>query len=90
MLIFRKLTNSTFVTEQEKVLPGNKPMKDRLSLLMCGSASGDFKVKLLLVYHSDNPRVFTQNNVMKRQIACNVEGRCKGLGYWTISLQVDA
>ena len=28
-------------------------MKDRLTLLMCGSASGDFKVKPLLIYHSD-------------------------------------
>ena len=33
--------------------------------MMCGNASGDFKVKLLLVYHSDNPRVFKRNNVMK-------------------------
>ena len=30
-------------------------MKDGLTLLMCGIASGDFKVKPLLVYHSDDP-----------------------------------
>ena len=30
-------------------------MNDMLTLLMCGNASGDFKVKPLLVYHSDNP-----------------------------------
>ena len=30
-------------------------MKDRLILLMCGNASDDFKVKPLLVYHSDDP-----------------------------------
>ena len=43
-------------------------MKDRLTLLMCGSASGDFKMKLLLVYHSDNPQVFKRSNVMKGKL----------------------
>ena len=35
---------------------------------MCGNANGDFKVKPLLVYHSDNPRVFKWNNVMKSKL----------------------
>ena len=43
-------------------------MKDRLTLLMCGNASGDFKVKPLLVYRSDNPPVLKQNNVMKSKL----------------------
>ena len=43
-------------------------MKDRLTPLMCGNASGDFKAKLLLVYHSDNPRVFRRNNVMESNL----------------------
>ena len=53
-LFWKKFPNRTFLTEEEKVLPGHKPMKDRLTLLMCGNASGDFKVKPILVYHSDN------------------------------------
>ena len=60
-----KLPNRTFITEEEKALLGRKPMKDRLTLLMCGNASGDFKVKPLLIYQSDDPRVFKWNNVMK-------------------------
>ena len=40
-------------------------MKDRLTLLMCGNASGDFKVNPLLVYHTDNPPVLKRHNVMK-------------------------
>ena len=34
-----------FIKQEEKALPGNKPMKDRLTLFMCGNASGDVKVK---------------------------------------------
>ena len=30
-----------------------------------GNASGDFKIKPLLVYRSENPRVFEKNNVIK-------------------------
>ena len=43
-------------------------MKDRLTLWMCGNASGDFKVKPLLVYNSNNPRVLKWNNVMKSKL----------------------
>ena len=43
-------------------------MKDRLTLLMCGVASGDFKMKLQLDYQSDNPRVFMWNDVMKSKL----------------------
>ena len=62
------MPNRTFATEEEKALPGHKPMKDRLTLLMCGNASGDFKVKPLLVYHPDNPRVLRQNNAKKGKL----------------------
>lgn len=49
-------------------MPGHKPMKDRLTLLLCANASGDCKIKPLLVYHSDNPRVFKRNNVIKSKL----------------------
>jgi hypothetical protein len=57
-LFWKKMPRRTYITEEEKALPGHKPMKDRLALLLCGNASGDFKIKPLLVYHSENPRVF--------------------------------
>ena len=37
-------------------MPGFKPAKDRLTLLLGGIASGDFKLKPLLVYTAENPR----------------------------------
>ena len=52
-LFFKKLPNRTFITEEVKGLPGNNPMKDRLTLLMCGNASGDFKVKPPSVYKKE-------------------------------------
>ena len=43
-------------------------MKVRFTFLMCGKASCDFKVKPLLVYHSDNTQVLKRNNVMKNKL----------------------
>ena len=62
------MLNRTYITKEQKSLPGHKPMKDRLTLLLCDNASGDFKVKQMLVYHSNNPRVFKRNNVIKSKL----------------------
>ncbi|GCC33434.1 hypothetical protein chiPu_0011903 [Chiloscyllium punctatum] len=67
-LSWKKMPRRTYITQEEKSLPGYKPMKDRLTLLLCGNASGDCKIKPLLVYHSENPRVFKKNNVMKSKL----------------------
>ncbi|KAJ7316369.1 hypothetical protein JRQ81_002531 [Phrynocephalus forsythii] len=67
-LFWKKMPKRTYITREEKALPGYKPMKDRLTLLFCANASGDLKLKPLLVYHSENPRVFKKNNVVKSQL----------------------
>jgi hypothetical protein len=41
-LFWEKMPKRTFVTREEKALPCHKPMKDRLTLLLCGNASRDF------------------------------------------------
>ncbi|XP_014392726.1 PREDICTED: tigger transposable element-derived protein 1-like isoform X2 [Myotis brandtii] len=66
-LFWKKMPKRTYITQEEKSLPGQKPVKDRLTLLLCGNASGDFKLKPLLVYHSENVQVFGKNNVMKNK-----------------------
>ncbi|CAH2274035.1 tigger transposable element-derived 1-like [Pelobates cultripes] len=48
-LFWKRMTKCIFITEEETSLPGHKPMKDRLTLLFCANASGDLKIKPLLV-----------------------------------------
>ena len=67
-LFWKKMPKRTFITQEEKALPGHKPMKDRLTLLFCANASGDCKIMPMLVYHSENPRVFKHNKVQKSKL----------------------
>ncbi|XP_045123810.1 tigger transposable element-derived protein 1-like [Portunus trituberculatus] len=64
---FKKIPR-TYITVEEKRLPGMKPVKDRLTLTLCANASGDCKVKPLLVYHSENPRAFKAHKVLKEKL----------------------
>ena len=68
MDFWEKMPNRTYITEEENAMPGYKPMKDCLSLLFCANASGDFKAKTLLMYHSKNPWAFKKCNVKKSHL----------------------
>ncbi|GFY27876.1 tigger transposable element-derived protein 1 [Trichonephila clavipes] len=48
-LFWKSMPNHTYITKDEKSVPGHKPMKDRLTLLWGANASGDMKLKPLLV-----------------------------------------
>lgn len=54
-LFWEKMMSRTYITKEEKALEGegSKPMKDRFTLLLCGNAGGDLKIKLLLFYHNE-------------------------------------
>uniref|UniRef100_A0A8C5PXM0 HTH CENPB-type domain-containing protein n=1 Tax=Leptobrachium leishanense TaxID=445787 RepID=A0A8C5PXM0_9ANUR len=67
-LFWKKMPKRTYITAEERAMPGPKPMKDRLTLLLCANASGDFKIKPLLVYHSENPRAFKKCKVQKSRL----------------------
>ena len=64
-LFWKKMPRRTYITAEEKKMPGHKPMKDRLTLALCANASGECKVKPLLVYHSENLRAFKQHKILK-------------------------
>lgn len=55
-LFWKRMPSRTFISKEEKTAPGFKVSKDRLTLLLCGNAAGDYKNKPLLIYASENPR----------------------------------
>ncbi|XP_063302213.1 tigger transposable element-derived protein 1-like [Pelobates fuscus] len=55
-LFWKRMPSRTFISREQKRAPGFKAAKDRLTLLLGGNASGDFRIKPLLVYHSQTPR----------------------------------
>ncbi|GFS79260.1 tigger transposable element-derived protein 1 [Nephila pilipes] len=67
-LFWKKMPNRTYITAEEMMMPGHKPMKDRLTLALCANASSDCKIKPLLVYHSENPRAFKSHKILKEKL----------------------
>jgi hypothetical protein len=56
------MPHRTYLAKEEAAAPGHKAAKDRLTLLLGGSAAGDFKLKAMLVYHSENPRALKRKS----------------------------
>uniref|UniRef100_A0A3Q1CCE3 HTH CENPB-type domain-containing protein n=1 Tax=Amphiprion ocellaris TaxID=80972 RepID=A0A3Q1CCE3_AMPOC len=56
----------TYISREEKTMPGYKAAKDRLTLMLGANADGSFKLKPLLVYRAANPRAL--KNVTKSSL----------------------
>uniref|UniRef100_A0A8C4MQP4 HTH CENPB-type domain-containing protein n=1 Tax=Equus asinus TaxID=9793 RepID=A0A8C4MQP4_EQUAS len=55
-LFWKRLPERMLLALEGAAGPGPKASKDHLTLLLGGNAAGDFKLKPLLVYPSENPR----------------------------------
>ncbi|KII69328.1 Tigger transposable element-derived protein 1 [Thelohanellus kitauei] len=62
------MPNRTYITVEENMMSGHKPINDRYTLALCANASGDCKVKPLLVYHSENHRAFKSHKILKEKL----------------------
>ncbi|XP_055521162.1 tigger transposable element-derived protein 1-like [Leucoraja erinacea] len=54
-LFWKRMPEHTYIHQESKTMPGFKTYKDRVTLLLGGNVAG-FKLKPLLIYHSENPR----------------------------------
>lgn len=61
-VFWKKMPNRTFLSKSETTAPGFKSAKDRVSLLLCANASGDCKIKPMMIYRSQNPRALKGKN----------------------------
>ncbi|XP_067131436.1 tigger transposable element-derived protein 1-like [Centruroides vittatus] len=61
-LSWKKMPNRTYISKNEKTAPGFKVSKDRITLLLCCNASGDFITKPMLIHRALNPRSMKQCN----------------------------
>ena len=56
------MPDRTFITKEEK------SMKDRIIILAYANASGDCKIKPMVIYHSESTRIFMRTKVMKGKL----------------------
>ena len=60
-LLLKNVSNWTYITKEEKSMLGHIPMKDRITILICANASGNCKIKPMVIYHSENSRISKRN-----------------------------
>ncbi|XP_067947153.1 tigger transposable element-derived protein 1-like [Watersipora subatra] len=65
-LVGKKMPEKTYISREEKTMPGYKAAKDRLTLMLGANAEGSYKLKPLLVYRAANPRAL--KNVTKSSL----------------------
>ncbi|XP_051787129.1 tigger transposable element-derived protein 1-like [Erpetoichthys calabaricus] len=65
-LFWKKMPTRTYISVKEEGAPGFKTEKERVTILIGANATGDRKLKPLLVHRSENPRAM--NNIVKSRL----------------------
>jgi hypothetical protein len=86
------MPSRTYISKKEKTQPGFKVSKDRITLLLGGSAKGNFKLKPMLDYRSPNHRALKGYNHRSYPIMWQFSLRCLNIskdnkdGFLNVSL----
>ncbi|XP_055371533.1 jerky protein homolog-like [Condylostylus longicornis] len=62
-LYWKLIPDKTYVSNKEKNAPGRKVCKQRLTFLACTNASGDHKIRPLVIGKSKNPRCLKNKHI---------------------------
>ncbi|XP_067930250.1 tigger transposable element-derived protein 1-like [Watersipora subatra] len=68
-LFWKKMPHHTSITAKEQKISDHKSMNERLTLAFCANASGDLKIRPLLVCHSKNSSAFKALNIRKGRLS---------------------
>ena len=69
------MSSKCFTAREQKSMSGFKALKDRLILFLGANTAGDFKLKPVLIYQSESPRVL--KNYAKSTLPVSISGTTK-------------
>ncbi|XP_044537936.1 tigger transposable element-derived protein 1-like [Gracilinanus agilis] len=84
-LYYKRMPRRTYIAKAEKHSPGPKAAKDRLTIMVGANASGDLKLKPVVVYRSANPQAL--RGIVKASLG--VHYRYSKKGWMTAQICID-